>query len=81
MEYYSAIKRNEFESVVVRCMNLEHVIHCEVSEKDQPSKDDSITCATVTCLLLRGGLSICLLCSVSAVSSMGLVEEEVEINA
>ena len=26
MEYYSAIKRNECESVVVRCMNLEPVI-------------------------------------------------------
>jgi len=26
MEYYSAIKRNEFESVVVRWMNLEPLI-------------------------------------------------------
>ena len=26
MDYYSAIKRNEFESVEVRCMNLEPVI-------------------------------------------------------
>ena len=27
MDYYSAIKRNEFESVEMRCMNLEPVIH------------------------------------------------------
>ena len=33
MEYYSAIKRNEFESVPVRWMNLEHVIQSEVSQK------------------------------------------------
>lgn len=57
------------------------LFHFPRANFNQPSKDDSITCATVTCLLLRGGLSICLLCSVSAVSSMGLVEEEVEINA
>ena len=33
VEYYSAIKRNEFESVPVRWMNLEHVIQSEVSQK------------------------------------------------
>ena len=33
MEYYSAIKRNKFESVELRWMNLEHVIHREVSQK------------------------------------------------
>ena len=31
MEYYSAIKRNAFESVLVRWMNLEPVIQSEVS--------------------------------------------------
>ena len=35
MEYYSAIKRNEIESVVVRWMNLESVIQNEVSQKDK----------------------------------------------
>ena len=35
MEYYSAIKRNEFESVIVRWMNLEPVIQSEVSQKDK----------------------------------------------
>ena len=31
MEYYSAIKRNEIESFVVRWMDLECVIQSEVS--------------------------------------------------
>ena len=31
IEYYSAIKRNEFESVLVRWMNLEPVIQNEIS--------------------------------------------------
>jgi len=31
IEYYSAIKRNEFESVLVRWMNLEPVIQNEMS--------------------------------------------------
>ena len=33
MEYYSAIKRNAFESVLMRWMNLEPVIQREVSQK------------------------------------------------
>ena len=35
MQYYSAIKKNIFESVVVRWMNLELVIQCEVSQKEK----------------------------------------------
>ena len=31
-EYYSAVKRNTFESVVMRWMNLERIIHSEVSQ-------------------------------------------------
>ena len=31
MEYYSAIKRNAFESVLMRSMNMEPVIQNEVS--------------------------------------------------
>ena len=34
-EYYSAIKRNTFESVLMRCMNLEPIIHSEVSQKEK----------------------------------------------
>ena len=33
MEYYSSIKRNAFESVLMRWMNLEPVIQSEVSQK------------------------------------------------
>ena len=35
MEYYSAIKRNAFESVLIRWMNLEHIIQSEVSQKQK----------------------------------------------
>jgi len=35
MEYYSAIKRNTFESVLMRWMNLEHIIQSEVSQKEK----------------------------------------------
>ena len=35
MEYYSAIKRNEFESILVRWMKLEPVIPSEVSQKEK----------------------------------------------
>ena len=35
MEYYSAIKRNTFESVLVRWLNLEPIIHSEVSQKEK----------------------------------------------
>ena len=33
IENYSAIKKNEFESVIVKWMNLEPVIQSEVSQK------------------------------------------------
>ena len=35
MEYYSAIKRNTLESVLMRWMNLESVIQSEVSQKEK----------------------------------------------
>ena len=35
MEYYSAIKRNAFESVLMRWMKLETIIHSEVSQKEK----------------------------------------------
>ena len=35
MEYYSAIKRNAFESVLMRWMNLELIILSEVSQKEK----------------------------------------------
>ena len=33
MEYYSAIKKNSFQSVLMRQMNLEPIIQSEVSQK------------------------------------------------
>ena len=35
MKYYSAIKRNTFESVLMRWMNLEPIIQSEVNQKDK----------------------------------------------
>ena len=35
MEYYSAIKRNAFESVLMRWMNIDPVIQSEVSQKEK----------------------------------------------
>ena len=35
MDYYSAIKRNTFESVLMRWMNLECIIQSEVSQKEK----------------------------------------------
>ena len=35
MEYYSAIKKNSFESVLMRWMKLESIIQSEVSQKEK----------------------------------------------
>ena len=35
MEYYSAIKKNTFESVQMKWMKLEPIIHSEVSQKEK----------------------------------------------
>ena len=35
MEYYSAVKRNDIETFVVRWMGLETVIQSEVSQKEK----------------------------------------------
>ena len=35
MEYYSAIKRNTFESVLMKWMNLEPIIQSEVSQRKE----------------------------------------------
>ena len=35
MEYYSAIKKNAFESALMRWMKLEPIIHSEVSQKEK----------------------------------------------
>ena len=35
MEYYSTIKRNAFESVLMRWINLETIIQSEVSQREK----------------------------------------------
>ena len=35
LEYYSAIKKNSFESVLMKWMKLEPIIQSEVSQKDK----------------------------------------------
>ena len=35
MEYYSAIKKNAFESVLMKLMKLEPIIQSEVSQKEK----------------------------------------------
>ena len=35
MEYYSAIKKNAFESILMRWMKLERIIQNEVSQKEK----------------------------------------------
>ena len=35
MEYYSAIKKNSFESILMRWMKLEPIIQSEVSQKEK----------------------------------------------
>ena len=35
MEYYSAIKRNTFELILIRWMKLEPVIQSEVNQKEK----------------------------------------------
>ena len=37
MEYYSDIKKNRFESVLMKWMNLELIVQSEVSQKDKYS--------------------------------------------
>ena len=36
VEYYSAIKKNTFESILMRWMKLEPIIQSEVSQKETP---------------------------------------------
>ena len=35
MGYYTVIKKNTFESVLMRCMKLEPIIQSEVSQKEK----------------------------------------------
>ena len=50
MEYYSAIKKNTFESVLMRWMKLEPIIQSEVSQKEKHQY--SISSVAQSCLTL-----------------------------
>ena len=39
MEYYSAIEKNTFESVLMRWMKLEPIVQSEVSQKKKKKKN------------------------------------------
>ena len=51
MEYYSAIKKNSFESVLMRWMKLEPIIQSEVSQKDK----DQYSILTNICGIQKDG--------------------------
>ena len=51
MEYYSFIKKNSFESVLMRWMKLEPIIQSEVSQKDK----DQYSILTHICGILKYG--------------------------
>ena len=42
MEYYSAIKNNAFESVLMRWMKLEPIIQSEISQEKKPTNKQYI---------------------------------------
>ena len=42
MEYYSAIKKNSFESVLMRWTKLEPIIQSEVSQKESSDQDKDV---------------------------------------
>ena len=47
MEYYSAIKRNAFESVLMRWMKPEPIIQSEVSQKEKHKYNNLLTLKTI----------------------------------
>ena len=47
MEYYSALKRNEIELLVVRLMDLEFVIQSEVSQNEKNKYMILLICGTI----------------------------------
>ena len=52
MEYYSAIKKNTFESVLMRCMKLEPIIQSEVSQKEKHQYSMLLLLSRFSCVRL-----------------------------
>ena len=65
MEYYSAIKKNSFESVVMRWIKLEPIIQSEVSQKDK----DQYSILMHICGILKDGNDI-LICKTEKKTQM-----------
>ena len=51
MEYYSAIKKNTFESVLMRWMKLEPILQSEVSQKEK----HQFRILTLVCVIEKDG--------------------------
>ena len=49
MDYYSAIKKNTFESVLMRWMKLEPIIQSEVSQKEKHQYSIQFSSVTQSC--------------------------------
>ena len=53
MEYYSAIKKNTIESVLMRWMKLEPIIQSEVSHKEKHQYINSIYITVYKCIYME----------------------------
>ena len=77
MEYYSAIKKNTFESVLARWMKLELIIQSEVSQKEilklLKFKPGMIWENGIEICILSGKKQITSLCSIQDTGCLGLV--------
>ena len=56
MEYYSAIKRNAFESVLMRWMNLEPIMQSEVSQEEKDKYHILMHIYRINLLYLQGSI-------------------------
>ena len=70
MEYYSAIKKNTFESVLMRWMKLEPIIQSEVSQKEKHQY--SILFPFKGCVILHSMARSCFVCPLSLLWTLAL---------
>ena len=60
MEYYSAIKKTTFESVLMKWVKLEPIIQSEASQKEKHQysiRSDQIRSVTQSCLTICGPMN------------------------
>ena len=71
MEYYSAVKRNAFESVLMKWMNLEPIIQIEVSQKEKDKYHAAATAKSLqSCPILCDPMD----CSLPGFSVHGILQ-------